>query len=655
MDNSGLALDASNIIVSNGEVVGELVDNGDGTYSVDYEPEGPGPVTIEVRKNGITIVPPQRVAEVRYELSAGAVTDRPLFPTKINVTLSEAVELGIANFIISDPNNTGTSVQSVSKISDYEYDLNLTGIVSGGQITLAIEKDGYVFTESPISIYIMGDVSLSMAYVDNDDPRLLNLQFTGPVDAEDSAGLTMTGVADTLSYSGKKDDRTLQFRLGSKVFKPADVIYVSYNAGSGTVTNPDGATILSFANILVTNTSVWAAPGLVAAQIPAGYPNHLVLTFNKEVAVENIDGFTLTGTTAEIQDKVSEGVTIDILLSEPVDAAENNIRVSITGGVKDTFDQNMPSVSNFTVTNNSAHTAIGPNNANVPNTNNQAIVCMMEGAVVKTDEYGTGFSYTVDGGEPVSLAGKALTISDGTITIACDKIYAGQQIVLFYDGTHGLKDAAGDTIPAFEIVVTNNSDEQQGFPAHDAPSNLGILALGHEPQSAAEVTEVINMISATIRSGNMANCLQTGDYLHKKFLTVAAGHDAGGACAITSFPATESTGDPDFLKLVLVSKNPYNRGEYPALNGNNFDHVVLQWHNNPVTHYVNPSNTNAGGYEQAKLRAYLLNEFREGAKAAGIPFDTNVIAHLSRRIAVSYQESNKQPQSKLCGISYFVI
>jgi hypothetical protein len=246
--------------------------------------------------------------------------------------------------------------------------------------------------------------------------------------------------------------------------------------------------------------------------------------------------------------------------------------------------------------------------------------------------------YTIDSGEPISLALKGLTISDGTIKIACDTVYAGQAVSISYDGTGGLKDASGETVAAFTVGsedFTNNSEETSGVPPHVSASNLGVLVLGHEPTTSTEVTQVFEAVSGSVRGGHITD-LQVGDYVHLAALTVAAGNDTGGACSITSFPATQTTEAPDLLKLVLVSKNPYKN-----VNGNLIDHVVFQWENNPVTHYVNTSNTNTGGYEVSKIRAYLLNQFRAGAKAAGIPFDheDNIIVPLHRAVAVSYSES----------------
>jgi hypothetical protein len=637
LSDNDLNLLAEDFTVSAGSVSGAVTNHGDGRYSVDYTPDEPGEITVGVAKSGKTIVPPQRVVVVKTELSCNVSIDDPLIPTKIIVTLSESVTLGTQNFIVYDPEQTGLMIDSASAVTEYEYELDVSGVVKGGQIQLEIVKDGYVFDGSPADIYIFGEVSLQMAYVDNNDPRLINLQFSGEVNATNSIGISLAGIIDTLTYAGKKSSNTLQFKLGSKVVKPSDNLAVSYN-GTGSITNPNGADIDLFSDIGVTNTSTWAAPGITAAQIPSGYSNHLVLTGNKALKVVNISGISISGTPAVIVSKQSQGNTIDLNLSENVDAGESITVSVVDGAITDNFDQLMAEIASFPVVNNSDHVAITVSNASVSNTDSNHLIIMMEGAVTKTDELGTGFSYIIDGGDPISLALHGLMISDGTLLIACDTIYEGQLISIFYDGTGGLKDVSGETIVPFSVdsgEFINNSAERLGVPSHVNASNLGILVLGHEPASSAEVTQVLESVSNSVRRGHIAD-LQVGDYMHLAALTVTAGNDAGGACSITSFPTSQTTEDPDLLKLVLVSKNPYKN-----VNGNLADHVVFQWENNPVTHYVNPTNTNEGGYEASKIRAYLLNQFRAGAKAAGIPFDheNNIIVPLHRAVAVSYSES----------------
>jgi hypothetical protein len=394
LSNNDLDLLAADFMVSEGSVSGVVTNHGDGRYSVDYTPEGPGEITVGITKSGKTIVPPQRIVVVKTELACNVSIDDPLIPTKIVVTLSEAVTLGTQNFIIYDPEHTGLTIDEVTAVTDYEYDLAVSGVVKGGEVRLGIVKDGYVFDGSPADIYIFGEVSLQMAYVDNDDPRLINLQFSGEVIAEDSTGISLSGIVDTLVYFGKKSANTLQFKLGTKVVKPSDSLTISYD-GTGTITNPNNVDIATFLGISVTNTSTWAAPGITAAQIPSGYPNHLVLTGNKALKVVNIAGISISGTSAVIVSKHSQGSTVDLILSENVDAGETITVSIVAGAITDNFDQPMTAVAGFSVVNNSSHTTITVSNASVSNTDPNHLIIMMEGAVTKTDELGTGFSYTL--------------------------------------------------------------------------------------------------------------------------------------------------------------------------------------------------------------------------------------------------------------------
>jgi hypothetical protein len=68
-------------------------------------------------------------------------------------------------------------------------------------------------------------------------------------------------------------------------------------------------------------------------------------------------------------------------------------------------------------------------------------------------------------------------------------------------------------------------------------------------------------------------------------------------------------------RLIVVGINPFK-----DLNGNGATpHVVFQLQNVPVVRQMNPTGSNAGGYPESEMRAYLTGEFLSGLKDAGVP------------------------------------
>jgi hypothetical protein len=183
-----------------------------------------------------------------------------------------------------------------------------------------------------------------------------------------------------------------------------------------------------------------------------------------------------------------------------------------------------------------------------------------------------------------------------------------------------------DTITAFSKAVTNNSTDTGGIPAGTSARNLGTIVLGHDPASAAEVTQVFTMIHNTIAAGNVANFVD-GDYVNGYIsnttpFSVSAGYDSGGAISMTSNPDLGSHGK--YMQWMIVGKNTWK-----GKNGNTFDHVAIHSRNvlgyseetNAKGHYMNSSNTNVGGYLDCKMQQYILNNVLPALKNLGIPFD----------------------------------
>jgi hypothetical protein len=169
--------------------------------------------------------------------------------------------------------------------------------------------------------------------------------------------------------------------------------------------------------------------------------------------------------------------------------------------------------------------------------------------------------------------------------------------------------------------------------------NLALVVLGHEVTGPADVTAVVDAISATVRAGMIDNLYIApgdADYFGLASISIQAGSDSGGAYSATlaNIPSGSYGRNLDF---VLVAKNPYL-----DKNGNTQPHVFVQSRHvlsamtaaNTGGHYMNPTITNAGGYLASKGRQFVINQVKNALLVAGIPVnDPMKILPLSRRVA----------------------
>jgi hypothetical protein len=197
-------------------------------------------------------------------------------------------------------------------------------------------------------------------------------------------------------------------------------------------------------------------------------------------------------------------------------------------------------------------------------------------------------------------------------------VYQGRSVSAVYDGTGTLKAGNSDTVHAFSQTVTNNSSTAQGFGPGTEARDLAVALLGRACQSPAEVTQVYNMVSQTVQSGNAANFVDE-DYVDLVSLTVTAGYDAGGGITLSINDIVD--GAP-MTRFYITAKN-FMKGK----NGNTQDNVAFHSRHclgySGVTgadgHYMNPSNDNTTGYLNCKMRQYLINNMAAALEAAGVP------------------------------------
>ncbi|GHU39842.1 hypothetical protein FACS1894190_05880 [Spirochaetia bacterium] len=228
------------------------------------------------------------------------------------------------------------------------------------------------------------------------------------------------------------------------------------------------------------------------------------------------------------------------------------------------------------------------------------------GAATKGALTGSGTSW--------SLAINTTTVGEAWVVIDKSGIESGAKTINLYNA---LANPSSPSIAAkFDIDVTANS--------------------------AAKVTQVFTTLQnylatnpaetgsgATLKLGDIA----LGDYIDLASLNVAgypvddttAGY---GKIDATDEPITPSP--PPFagyegrlLRLIVVGINTYS-----GINGNGNDpHIVFQFQNVPGVRWMNPTDTNVGGYAASEIRKYLVpvsgvgGNFLTGLKAAGVPED----------------------------------
>jgi Tfp pilus assembly major pilin PilA len=474
-------------------------------------------------------------------------------------------------------------------------------------------------------------------------PKTVIIAFDNFVTCNSATGFSVSGITDSLTFVDQPDGKSVRLQLASKMFLANTSYTISYS-GSGSLKQADSNNVPSWLNQNIINNSAYASAIVESAQIPQAEPNTLVVVMSRAVKNIGTSNFTLDGTSATITSVVSPvggdtASTVQFGLSEPVDGDLAAIRLSMTaGGMTDDQNQQVAAFPNQQVTNNSTHTAIGVNSAVISSSNPASLQVIMEGAVSisgKTSGSGIPTGWSLTGASDQTI--QSWTISDGTISFTLSgNVITGAMPQISYDGTDSTFKATSnnDTIRAFSVNVTNNSQDTGGVPPGSSPRNLAITLLGHEVTGPSDVTEILTLVHNTISAGNINN-LVIGDYFGLASVNIAAGNDAGGAFSAN---LTEITGHGRNLDFVLVSKN----GCKGKNGNNNFDHAIFQSRNvlsamsstSGGGHYMNPTNTNVGGYSGSKGRAFIINQVQTALQAAGIPFnDNNIIATLIRKVA----------------------
>jgi len=478
--------------------------------------------------------------------------------------------------------------------------------------------------------------------------NMVVLVFDNFVRITDASGFSVSGISDALEFVDQPNIKTIRLRLASEFFIQNEAYTLNYDPAIGNVLQMNDAPIAAINGFGIDNYADYSPAEFVDAQIPLAEPSTLVLVMSRAISISDVSGFSLTGTTARITGLVSDGATVEFSLDEPVDGDERNIELSFNGfGVIDNVGQPVEAFSGA-VENNSAHTAITVQAAEVPSNNSKQLIVVMEGAVSMSSAAGFSLS-SIDQNDLPDLS--QFSVSDGTITFTLSKsLLEGKTFTVSYDGTGTLRAVNNnDKIKAFSEEVTNNSTDTGGIPQGSEARDLGVLVLGHAPTDANEFLQILEMIQQTVENGMAANFADSsgealGDYFSPALsssypFVVQAGHDSGGAINLTS--------NADLINGKHISFHISSYNGHMGKNGVDYDHVWVSMVNIPgyssdagaEGHYMNPANTNVGGFNLSKGRAYLDN-MKDGLRALGVPFNEDWIAAVPRRVSKGWPSSN---------------
>ncbi|GHU87714.1 hypothetical protein FACS189476_03590 [Spirochaetia bacterium] len=129
--------------------------------------------------------------------------------------------------------------------------------------------------------------------------------------------------------------------------------------------------------------------------------------------------------------------------------------------------------------------------------------------------------------------------------------------------------------------------------------------------------EAFTAVHTAIQDGTYLTEIALGDYIDLDTLTI------GSDPAIVNSDHPLTAGRGTLLRLIVVGNNSFKRdgtGDPGTVNANNPsggpDHVVFQFRNIPVTHDMNATDTNVGGYLGSDMRTYITGDFLTGLQAA---------------------------------------
>jgi hypothetical protein len=496
--------------------------------------------------------------------------------------------------------------------------------ITGGGFTTGVTLEETTYVYDFTAALIAATVPYSMT-------NSITLEFDNYVTITNAEGFSVSGggLDDSLVLLDQPDGKSIRLYLATQRFEQGINNYkLHYNAAEGNVRQADNTGLLGFMNFGIDNHSAYEPAKFVSAMVPQAEPTTFVLVMSRPIRVIDKTKFTFPGSSVKVKTVVSEGVTVEFLLDEPVDADEE-ITVSLAaGGAVDEMTNAVAAFSKKPVVNNSAHVEITMQLAEIPASDPRKLIVVMQGAI--TMDGADGFMLTSpEQANLPKLWNMPYTLSDGTITFTLpENLRTGVVFNLAYTPGSVRAKSNGDRVKAFLKPVVNNSTDLCGI-GPGVNRNLGILLLGHDPINAQEMRTVFEKIHLTIAAGFVSNF--NGDFIYPALsaqykFTVAAGYDTGGGIDLSANTDLGANGK-------LVGFRVVSRNGLKGKNFNDYDHAIIQMMNLPTTHYMEASNINSNGYMGCKGRQYLLNSYLPALKNLGIPFDEDWMKGLVRKTA----------------------
>jgi hypothetical protein len=155
-----------------GAVRGGLSPSGEGVYELALGGiSAGGEISVSPAKDGYTVSPASRSVTVHYYADPNAVAaaftglaadgDETAATTKLTFTFDKDIEGLNAAGITLDPGDTGLTTGELSRTGAGVYELAVTAVTEGGEVTAAAAKTGYTISPASRTVTVWGPPPLS--------------------------------------------------------------------------------------------------------------------------------------------------------------------------------------------------------------------------------------------------------------------------------------------------------------------------------------------------------------------------------------------------------------------------------------------------------------------------------------------------------------
>ncbi|MBE9466689.1 MAG: T9SS type A sorting domain-containing protein [Bacteroidetes bacterium] len=346
------------------------------------------------------------------------------------------------------------------------------------------------------------------AYVNDDRPDILVVNFNEEIQASGFDGFTLNGGIGTIFGINDVFESTIEFTLSADIIF-GEILTFDYDSLSGNV--QDIATLenpmQSITDIFVANNVEFiddVTPTLVKISVENANPSQLILEFNEDVLVTNQSGISINGTTGSITGISGSGTDV-LLITLDANVLYGEVLtidyVAVVGNITDdaVTPNALEDISGLTIYNYVDYVDVfAPNyiSAKVEDAAPTQVVVTFDEPVNTTDE--TGFTLTGTTGTITGVTGSGTEIL--TFTLDADIIF-GENLMLSYSITTGdVTDAADvpNNLATFGPVTVVNNVLYSGGPQ----TNPTVIGLSVEDATPNEVVVVFDeIVSLTNQTG----------------------------------------------------------------------------------------------------------------------------------------------------------